>query len=79
MFDIFLYIEVWCYMYFLVFMYDIVRVKVFGGFEQLIYDVTFMYIFENVFFFYNIMQICFCNLFYNVINFFDNDMIRLMR
>lgn len=65
-------------MYFLVFMYDIVRVKVFGGFEQLIYDVTFMYIFENVFFFYNIMQICFCNLFYNVINFFDNDMIRLM-
>lgn len=78
MFDIFLYIEVWCYMYFLVFMYDIVRVKVFGGFEQLIYDVTFMYIFENVFFFYNVMQICFCNLFNNVINFLDIDMIRLM-
>lgn len=52
--------------------------KVLGGFEQLIHDVTFMYILENAPSLYNVMQICLCNLFYNVINFLDIDMIRLM-
>lgn len=78
MFDTFLYTEAWCYMYLLVSMYDIAWVKVLGGFEQLIHDVTFMYILENAPSLYNVMQICLCNLFHNVINFFDNDMIRLM-
>lgn len=79
MFDTFLYTEAWCYMYLLVSMYDIARVKVLGGLEQLIHDVTFMYILENAPSLYNVMQICLCNLFHNIINFFDNDMIRLMR
>lgn len=76
MFVTFLYTEAKCYL--LVSVYDIAWVKVLGGFEQLIHDVTFMYILKNAPSFYNVMQISLCNLYYNLIIFFDNYVIRLL-